>query len=135
MASIGTLASAVASSSGMSAEELWEKQLSQRHDALLTNRRAHEKTWQKGVEPYLRRKQAEPIRTNIERQLDRSRREETKLETRMEAKRNLCDRNGRKLLKDVNFLFEKHKERVTDTRVGDMQSNADVTTQAISTTT
>ena len=110
----------------MSAEELWEKELASRHDARLIQQRAHETTWRKGVEPYLRRKQASgPFLSNIERQLDRFRKEDSNLEKKMTVKRQAWDRTGRKLLKDVNFLFEKHKERVNDTRVGDMQPNAD----------
>ena len=35
------------------------------------------------------------------------------------------DKLGRKLLKDMSFLFEKHKDRVRDTRIGEMSTNQD----------
>lgn len=43
----------------------------------------------------------------------------------MAERRFTWDKLGRKLLKDINFLFEKHKERVNETRVGEMQSDGD----------
>jgi hypothetical protein len=45
----------------------------------------------------------------------------------MAARRQTWDKLGRKLLKDINFLFEKHKERVNDMRVGEMKTNPDGT--------
>lgn len=47
------------------------------------------------------------------------------MQRRMAARRLIWDKLGRKLLKDINFLFEKHKERVNDTRVGEMKSDND----------
>ena len=41
----------------------------------------------------------------------------------MEAKRLRWDKLGRKLLKDINFLFEKHKDRVNDARVGELKTD------------
>lgn len=41
----------------------------------------------------------------------------------MAAKRLRWDKLGRKLLKDINFLFEKHKDRVNDARVGELKSD------------
>ena len=43
----------------------------------------------------------------------------------MAAKRLRWDKLGRKLLKDINFLFEKHKDRVNDARVGELSTDPD----------
>lgn len=47
------------------------------------------------------------------------------MEKKLAARRLVRDKLGRKLLKDMSFLFEKHKDRVRDTRIGEMSTNQD----------
>ena len=47
------------------------------------------------------------------------------MEKRLAERRLSWDKLGRKLLKDINFLFEKHKDRVNDARIGEMKSDPD----------
>ncbi len=47
------------------------------------------------------------------------------MERRLAERRLTWDKLGRKLLKDIYFLFEKHKDRVNDARIGEMQADPD----------
>lgn len=49
------------------------------------------------------------------------------MEKKLAARRLVRDKLGRKLLKDISFLLEKHKDRVLDARIGEMNTNQDST--------